>query len=178
MAGRMRALQRALWNLLFGSRRWVRRQIALVAETVHGSRILELGSGPRNHGPDAYSMRSLFDSSNEFVESDVVPDYGHRVVDATTMDFDGEFDVVICSSVLEHVYDCRAAVERIHRALKPGGRALISVPGLFPYHDEPEDFWRFTEYAVRRLLAGFSAVEVKHRGYRRLPFTLFAVATK
>jgi SAM-dependent methyltransferase len=178
MAGRMRSLQRTLWNVLFGSRRWVNRQVALVAETVHGSRVLELGSGRRDLGVDAYSMRSLFDSSNEFVQSDIVPDYGHAIVDATTMEFDAEFDVILCSSVLEHVYDCRAAIERIHRALKPGGRAVISVPHLFPYHDEPEDFWRFTEHAVRRMLEGFSSVEVKHRGPRRFPFTLFVVATK
>lgn len=154
------------------------RQVAQVAETVHNSKILELGSGRCDLGADAYSMGSLFDPSNEFIQSDVVPAYGHAIVDATTMDFEDEFDVILCSSVLEHVYDYRTAVERIHRALKPGGRAVISVPHLFPYHDEPEDFWRFTEHAVRRMLDGFSAVEVKHRGPRRLPFTLFVVATK
>jgi SAM-dependent methyltransferase len=174
----LKSVQRSVWGLVFGSRHWVNRQVGSVAETVHGSKILELGSGRRDRGADAYSMRSLFDSSNEFVQSDVVPEYGHAIVDATTMEFDAEFDVILCSSVLEHVYDCRAAVERIHRALKPGGRALISVPHLFPYHDEPEDFWRFTEYAVRRLLAEFSAVEIKHRGPRRLPLTLFVIATK
>jgi SAM-dependent methyltransferase len=156
----------------------VKRNVALLAQTVHDSKILELGSGRQDLGPDAYSMQPLFDPSNEFVQSDVVPDYGHAVVDATTMDFDSEFDVVICSNVLEHVYDYHAAVERIHRALKPGGRVVISVPVLFPYHDEPQDFWRFTEYGIRRVLERFSAVEVKHRGHRRLPFTLFVVATK
>lgn len=174
----MRSLKRTLWNLLFGSRRWVNRNVARVATTTRGARILELGSGRRDLGTHAYTMRSLFDSSNEFVQSDVVPEYGHSVIDATTMDFDEEFDVILCSSVLEHVYDCQTAVQRIHCALKPGGRAVISVPGLFPYHDEPEDFWRFTEHSVRRMLEGFSAVDLKHRGYRRLPFTLFVVATK
>ena len=80
--------------------------------------------------------------------------------------------------MLEHIYDCPTAVERIHRALKPGGRAVISVPHLFPYHDEPDDYWRFTEYSVMRLLKAFSAVDIKHRGYRRLPLTLFVVAEK
>jgi SAM-dependent methyltransferase len=174
----MRSVQRRLWNLLFGSRRWVRRQMALFAETVHEAKVLELGSGRLDWGPDAYSMRSVFDSSNEFIQSDVVPEYGHLVVDATTMDFDCEFDVILCSNVLEHVRDFDTAVERIHRALKPGGRAVINVPFLFPYHDEPHDFWRFTEHALVRMLADFSAVDVKHRGYRRLPFTLFVVATK
>jgi SAM-dependent methyltransferase len=174
----MRSLQRTLWDLMFGSRRWVRRCIQRFAATVHSSKILELGSGRQDLGRDSYSMRSLFDASNEFVQSDVVPGYGHAIVDATTMEFENEFDVILCTSVLEHVYDHRTALERIHRALKPGGRAVISVPFLFPYHDEPQDFWRFTEYGVRRLLEDFSAVDVKHRGHKRLPFTLFVTATK
>ena len=131
-------------------------------------------------GERATGSRSglLFDASNEFVQSDVVPGYGHAIVDATVMEFENEFDVILCTSVLEHVYDHRTALERIHRALKPGGKAVISVPFLFPYHDEPQDFWRFTEYGLRRLLEDFSAVDVKHRGYKRLPFSLFVTATK
>jgi SAM-dependent methyltransferase len=174
----MRSLQRTLWHLLFGSRRWEKRNIARVAATVHGGKILELGSGRQDLGRDAYSMKDLFDSSNEFIQSDVVPDYGHRIVDATTMDFEDEFDVILCTSVLEHVYDFPAAVERIHRALKPGGRAVIAVPMLFPYHDEPHDFWRFTEHGLRKLLADFSAVEFKRRGLRKMPFIHLLIATK
>jgi SAM-dependent methyltransferase len=175
---RLRAVQRAIWHLLFGSRRWLTRNVAVVAETVHGGKIIELGSGRVDFGPDAYSLRSLFDASNEFIQSDVVAEYGHRIVDATTMEFDEEFDVILCANVLEHVYDWPAAVDRIHRALKPGGRVVVNVPFLFPYHDEPHDLWRFTEYGLRSMFARFTAVEVKHRGYRRMPFSLILVATK
>lgn len=44
------------------------------------------------------------------------------------------FDVVLCIHVLEHVENDRKAIEEIHRVLKPGGWALISVPLLL---DEP-----------------------------------------
>lgn len=45
-----------------------------------------------------------------------------------------QFDVVLCIHVLEHVRDDRKAIQEIHRVLKPGGWALLSVPLLL---DEP-----------------------------------------
>ena len=41
---------------------------------------------------------------------------------------DGEYDLVIASDVLEHVFDDQKAIEEIYRILKIGGRALITVP--------------------------------------------------
>ena len=38
------------------------------------------------------------------------------------------FDLLICNHVLEHIPDDRTALSEIHRVLRPGGRALISVP--------------------------------------------------
>ena len=45
---------------------------------------------------------------------------------------DGTFDFVICSHVLEHVDDDRAAMREIRRVLRPDGTALIMVPILSP----------------------------------------------
>jgi SAM-dependent methyltransferase len=41
---------------------------------------------------------------------------------------DGSFDVAICSHVLEHVWEDRAAIGELFRVLRPGGFALILVP--------------------------------------------------
>jgi len=44
----------------------------------------------------------------------------------------GEFDMVYCSHVLEHVYphEVHKVVSEFHRVLKPGGKAIIIVPDL------------------------------------------------
>ncbi len=56
----------------------------------------------------------------------------------------GAFDIVVCVEVLEHVPDPPGVMREIHRALKPGGIALItesfeSVGPDFPSH-LPENF--------------------------------------
>ena len=41
---------------------------------------------------------------------------------------DAEYDLVIASDVLEHVFDVQKAIEEIYRILKVGGKAVITVP--------------------------------------------------
>ncbi|HEX8804333.1 MAG TPA: methyltransferase domain-containing protein, partial [Acidimicrobiales bacterium] len=173
-----RSAERRTGRVIFGSRRWVRGHLEPFASSLHGARILEIGSGRQDMGEDAYSFRDLFPADNEFVQSDVNPEHGHLVVDVTDMDFVDEWDVILCVSVLEHVPDFGAALRGIHRALKPGGRAVIVAPMCFPYHDEPHDYWRFTVHGVRAMLSDFDPVEVRSRGPRRLPFTTLAIAGK
>jgi SAM-dependent methyltransferase len=176
--GIRRSLERRVGHLVFGSRRWVERELRSVAASLHGARILEIGSGRHELGDDAYSFKHLFPEDNEFVQSDVNPAYGHLVVDVTQMEFVDEWDLILCVSVLEHLRDHDAAAERIYRALKPGGRAVVVAPMCFPYHDEPEDYWRFTIHGVRAMLGAFEPLELKCRGPRRLPFATLAIAHK
>jgi len=41
---------------------------------------------------------------------------------------DGAYDAIVCSHVLEHVADDRAAMRELHRVLAPGGWAVLQVP--------------------------------------------------
>jgi SAM-dependent methyltransferase len=70
----------------------------------------------------------------EYVGSDIdAARYRHienmHTADLTRMPFpDDDFDLVICSHVLEHVPDDAAAMREILRILRPGGRALLLTP--------------------------------------------------
>ena len=71
----------------------------------------------------------------------------------------GAFDCVICIQTLLVIYDVRTAVEALHRALRPGGVVLATVPGISqaarPDVDYWGDYWRFTTKSVRRLFEEF-----------------------
>lgn len=64
-------------------------------------------------------------------------------VDITKMDVykNGQFDVFICSHVLEHIPDDVKAMHELHRILKPGGWGIAMVPinlGLTEVYENPE----------------------------------------
>ena len=41
---------------------------------------------------------------------------------------DGEFDLVLCSEVIEHIHDSPAALREMHRILRTGGTLILSTP--------------------------------------------------
>jgi SAM-dependent methyltransferase len=45
---------------------------------------------------------------------------------------DGAFDRIICSEVMEHIHDDRAAARELARVLRPGGTIAVTVPSFFP----------------------------------------------
>lgn len=52
-----------------------------------------------------------------------------EVGDVTKLEFDGTFDLVVSVDNLEHVEDDVTAMRGLLRALKPGGKAVVHVPG-------------------------------------------------
>jgi SAM-dependent methyltransferase len=67
------------------------------------------------------------------------------------------FDCIILSQTLHLIFDINAAVEHVHAALKPGGVALITVPGISPLDRgewKASWYWSLTDLAVERLLSG------------------------
>jgi SAM-dependent methyltransferase len=61
--------------------------------------------------------------------SELEPGRADLAIDITAIDLpDQSLDAIICSHVLEHVPDDARAMSELHRALRPGGKALVMVP--------------------------------------------------
>lgn len=79
---------------------------------------------------------------------------------------DASIDSALCTEVLEHCPDPASLLVEVHRVLKPGGSLLLTVPFLWPLHEVPHDWCRYTPFALRQLLetAGFRVKELRPLG--------------
>ncbi len=57
-------------------------------------------------------------------------------------------DHALLLDVLEHLPDPERCLAEIYRILKPGGSLTIQVPFLYPIHDAPLDFHRWTQFGL------------------------------
>ena len=116
-----------------------------------GERLLDLGCGFGRHAFEAARRGAdvvALDAGRDEVEGVVATfvamvEAGELVAgevraaavqgDALHLPFpDGSFDRVICSEVLEHIPDDRAAMAELARVLRPGGTMAVTVPRFFP----------------------------------------------
>jgi SAM-dependent methyltransferase len=83
------------------------------------------------------------------------------VGDAHWLPFADEcLDMILSTEVLEHTLEPQRIVDEIRRVLRPGGRVLLTTRFIFPLHDVPGDYYRFTNYALSHLFRGWSSVQV------------------
>lgn len=65
---------------------------------------------------------------------------------------DGEFDTIILSDVLEHVPRPERLWKEMSRILSTDGKILMNVPFYYWLHEQPHDYYRYTEFALRRFI--------------------------
>jgi SAM-dependent methyltransferase len=75
-------------------------------------------------------------------------------------------ETVLCTQVLEHLETPAVALAEFHRVLKSGGHVILTVPQYWPLHEEPRDFFRYTEIGLAYTLqrSGFEVVEHRKQG--------------
>ncbi len=61
-------------------------------------------------------------------------------------------DTVIMTEVLEHVHRPSELLQEVRRILRPGGVLFVTVPFIWPMHELPYDYHRFTPISLRAYL--------------------------
>lgn len=127
-----------------------------------GAQVLNVGAG----GEVETLLRQYASAQSFDVQSlDIDPERSPEIVgDLSTYEFDDiAFDVIVLSEVLEHIRTPDAAVSNALKGLKPGGLLVLTTPFLFPIHDRPHDYYRYTKYGLAWLLRDYVDVKITPR---------------
>ena len=65
---------------------------------------------------------------------------------------DESVDVAFATEVLEHCPEPLQVIREVHRVLKTGGVFLFTTPFLWPLHEVPYDYHRFTPFHLQMLM--------------------------
>jgi SAM-dependent methyltransferase len=130
-------------------------------------RLLDLGCG----------KAPLYDAYRSYVTDAICVDWGNSLHKNDHLDFeadltqalpfqDGEFDTIVLSDVLEHIPDPDRFCLEIARVLSPAGKLIMNVPFFYWLHEKPYDYYRYTEFALRRFMeqSGMSVLKLETTG--------------
>jgi SAM-dependent methyltransferase len=75
-------------------------------------------------------------------------------------------DTILLTEVLEHIARPEVLWGEMARVLRPGGTLILTVPFLYWVHEDPYDYFRYTEYRLRLFCQdhGFTVVELEPTG--------------
>lgn len=126
-------------------------------------KLLDLGCG----------KAPLFAAYDAFVSDNICVDWANSSHQNDYLDYeldlaqplffgDNEFDTIILSDVLEHLPNPELVLHEIFRILAPNGKLIMNVPFYYWLHEEPHDYYRFTEFALKHLLqmTGFRLIQI------------------
>ena len=119
----------------------------------------------------------LFGTYKKYITENICVDWENSMHQNPFLDFEmdlnkkllfdsDEFDTIILSDVLEHISSPQQLWNEMFRVLKPKGKLLLNVPFLYHIHEQPYDYFRYTEYALQNFAdeAGFKVLEIKEIG--------------
>ena len=154
-----------IYNTVYLTRKKLLEGIQKHAHLLKG-KMLDFGCGSKPY-------RSLF-TVDEYIGLDF-EGQGHShaneqidfFYDGKTFPFaDNSFDCALSSEVFEHVFNLEEIVPEIHRVLKKGGIILITCPFAISEHEQPNDYARYTSFAIKHLMEknGFEIVAYEKLG--------------
>jgi SAM-dependent methyltransferase len=124
---------------------------------------------------DTYLRRFAGDALTSIDILNYEPDHPGTTLVADLADADllptDSFDCIVCTGVIQLVYDLPAAIRNLHGMLRAGGVLLATLPGITRVARDStgawEDHWRLTSVAARKVFTevfGTESVEVEWYG--------------
>jgi SAM-dependent methyltransferase len=130
-------------------------------------RLLDMGCG----------QVPLYGVYRDLVQESVCIDWANTIHPCKYLDFvvdlggklpfeDEKFDTILLTDVLEHLAEPVLAMGEIARILRPDGKVIVGVPFFYWIHEAPHDYYRYTEFALRRMcrVTGLDVIDLQAYG--------------
>lgn len=137
-----------------------------LAEHING-RLLDIGCGNKPLSP-------FLSPEVEYLGLDYPPTVSKGYEGKADVFGDGQclpfksnsFDCITLLDVMEHLPWPEAAFAEMTRVVRPGGIIITQTPFLYPLHDLPHDFQRWTHHGLQRFSERHpvTLVEITHHG--------------
>ncbi len=135
--------------------------VRTVLNGIYG-RVIDLGCGNRPYEKEIV-LRDC-----EYIGVDWDGTYHNKCADISSdlnkkIEIEDEYaDAIVCFQVLEHLHEPMTMLKEANRILRKGGRMVLSVPFQWGVHEEPYDYFRYTNYGLVSILekSGFKNIEV------------------
>jgi SAM-dependent methyltransferase len=119
----------------------------------------------------------LFTAYKDYVTGNICVDWENTKHKNEYLDFecdltkllpfeDKEFDTIILSDVLEHIFQPEHLWKEMSRILSINGTVIMNAPFFYCLHERPYDYYRYTEFSLRLFVenAGLSLVRLEPIG--------------
>jgi len=150
----------------FLHRRRILEAVTAQSRVLHG-KLLDVGCGQM---PYKELLTPPSGNVSEYIGLDLAGDTKYSKQARPDLVWDGQaiplpdnsVDCAMATEVLEHCLEPLEVMSEIHRVIRPGGVLFFTVPFLWPLHDAPHDFFRYTPFALESLLkkGGFTKLEL------------------
>lgn len=114
--------------------------------------VLDVGSGEGAFGLALHNEGNTVTLMDIFPVEPPAPGIEVVTLDADKMDYEQAFDTILFMELIEHLETPIHTLLRCIRALKPGGRILITTPYVDTWDDEPDHLWRFDMESLGKML--------------------------
>jgi SAM-dependent methyltransferase len=139
-----------LTNPFYAARKELFKNVESLSHLIQG-RVLDVGCGSKPY-------RQLFQCS-EYVGLEI-DTAANRLTKRADYFYDGlifpfedaQFDTIIASQVLEHVFNPTVFLGELNRVLRPEGGVMLTVPFAWDEHEQPFDYARYTSFGLKHLL--------------------------
>lgn len=128
-----------------------------------GSLVLDAGAGDQHYKPlfahARYESADIMLVDKAYEPPTYSCDLSNIPVD------DDRYDFILFNQVLEHVAEPQIVINELARVLKPRGVILCTCPFFYEEHEVPYDYFRYTQFALRKM---FEAASLEVRSLAKL----------